>query len=157
MFFKLDRFGGGPVSENLGDVLKKARIDKGLTIDEIQDITKIRKRYLQAIEAGNFEELPGNFYVRAFIKSYAEAVALDPNELLRLYKSVLPKADISQPLAEPTRRKRRYHTNSDKITKWASLFFLICFILLISSIIYYFLYSSDSANDSNYLDETPLT
>lgn len=154
---KQDRFGGELVSETLGDVLKRARMEKGLTLDEIQEMTKIRKRYLQAIEAGNFSDLPGSFYVRAFIKSYAEAVQLNPNELLQLYKNSLPSDQTAQPIVEPVKRKRRYNENSDKITKWASLFFLICFVLLISSIIYYFIYNKDHSSDSNYLDDTPLT
>lgn len=55
----------------LGQVLQRAREEKGITLDDIQRITKIQRRYLEAIERGHFHVLPGHFYARAFIKSYA--------------------------------------------------------------------------------------
>ena len=59
----------------LGKILKEAREAKGLSLDDLQQITKIQKRYLIGIEEGNYDMMPGKFYVRAFIKQYAEAVA----------------------------------------------------------------------------------
>lgn len=66
----------------IGVILKEARIEKGYTLDDLQQITKIQKRYLQAIEDGNLEVLPGRFYARAFIKQYADIVGLDGENLL---------------------------------------------------------------------------
>lgn len=63
---------------------------KGYSLEDLQEITKIQKRYLSAIEEGNFSVMPGAFYVRAFIKQYAEAVGLDANEILETYKSEIP-------------------------------------------------------------------
>ncbi|WP_057742365.1 helix-turn-helix domain-containing protein [Liquorilactobacillus capillatus] len=66
----------------IGKKLKNARIEKGYTLDDLQQITKIQKRYLIAIEDEKFDALPGRFYVKAFIRQYAETVGLDPEELL---------------------------------------------------------------------------
>ncbi|WP_048000131.1 helix-turn-helix domain-containing protein [Lactiplantibacillus herbarum] len=74
----------------IGARLKSARIDKGLTIDDLQQITKIQKRYLIAIEDEQFDKLPGDFYVRAFVKQYADTVDLDGNALLEEYRDQLP-------------------------------------------------------------------
>ncbi|WP_338209955.1 helix-turn-helix domain-containing protein [Lactiplantibacillus paraxiangfangensis] len=74
----------------IGARLKAARIAKGLTIDDLQQITKIQKRYLIAIEDEQFDKLPGDFYVRAFVKQYADTVDLDGNELLEEYSDELP-------------------------------------------------------------------
>lgn len=70
----------------LGDRLKEARKAKGYTLDDLQAITKIQKRYLSGIENEDYSMMPGSFYVRAFIKQYAEAVGLDAQEMLSLYR-----------------------------------------------------------------------
>ncbi len=74
----------------LGARLKEARLAKGYSIDDLQEITKIQKRYLASIEDGNYATMPGSFYVRAFIKQYAEAVGLNGDELLETYRSEVP-------------------------------------------------------------------
>src|SRR3954471_818912 len=74
----------------LGTILKEARIAKNLSLDDLQEITKIQKRYLIGIEEGNYSLMPGSFYVRAFIKQYAEAVDLDPDVLFEQYNSDIP-------------------------------------------------------------------
>ncbi|MCG6183460.1 helix-turn-helix domain-containing protein, partial [Anoxybacillus sp. LAT_26] len=65
----------------LGKRLREAREEKNMSLDELQEMTKIQKRYLIGIEEGNYAIMPGTFYVRAFIRQYAEAVGLDPDEL----------------------------------------------------------------------------
>ena len=74
----------------LGNVLKAAREANGLSLDDLQQLTKIQKRYLVGIEKGDYGMMPGKFYVRAFIKQYAEAVGLDPEALFEQYKSEVP-------------------------------------------------------------------
>ena len=92
----------------LGARLKEARTEKGYSIDDLQEITKIQKRYLAGIEEGNYASMPGAFYVRAFIKQYAEAVGLNGDELLETYKKEIPSPaneDVSQNIpSTPTRR-----------------------------------------------------
>ena len=74
----------------LGNRLKEARLAKGLSLDDLQELTKIQKRYLLGIEEGNYNMMPGKFYVRAFIKQYAEAVGLEPESLFEEFKSEVP-------------------------------------------------------------------
>jgi len=80
----------GVIVTELGNILKEAREAKGLSLDELQSITKIQKRYLLGIEEGNYSMMPGKFYVRAFIKQYAEAVGLDPEQLFEQHKNEIP-------------------------------------------------------------------
>ena len=75
------------VVTELGQKLTEAREAKGLSIDQLHEITKIQKRHLVAIEEGNYDVLPGAFYARAFIKQYADAVGLNGEELLVEYQS----------------------------------------------------------------------
>jgi cytoskeletal protein RodZ len=80
----------GVIVTELGTILKESREAKGLSLDELQSITKIQKRYLIGIEEGNYSMMPGKFYVRAFIKQYAEAVGLDPDQLFEQHKNEIP-------------------------------------------------------------------
>ncbi len=140
---------------DLGQLLKKARTQKGISLDELQELTKIRKRYLEAIEEGNYKILPGNFYVRAFIKSYSEAVGLEPEEVLRLYRSVIPETNL-EPANEPKRRQTKPPRNSDKMSKWASALLVIAFPLLILSVLYYY-YVRTPNEDQISRNPAPLT
>ncbi|WP_173105617.1 helix-turn-helix domain-containing protein [Bacillus sp. KH172YL63] len=74
----------------LGNRLKEAREAKGYSLDDLQRITKIQKRYLIGIEEGNYDAMPGKFYVRAFIKQYAEAVGLPPEMIFEEHKGEIP-------------------------------------------------------------------
>ena len=80
----------------LGARLKEARLAKGYSLEDLQEITKIQKRYLVGIEEGNYSSMPGSFYVRAFIKQYAEAVGLNPDELLDEYKREVPATQTEE-------------------------------------------------------------
>ena len=64
--------------------LKAQREGKGLTIDELHAHTRIDKKFLEAIEDGNFSVLP-EVYVRAFIREYSAEIGLDPEETLRKF------------------------------------------------------------------------
>lgn len=137
----------------LGQLLRKARLEKGISLEDLQEVTKIRKRYLEAIEEGNFKVLPGTFYIRAFIKSYAEAVGLDPNEVLRLYRNVIPAAEPEQK-AEPVRRKRSDSKNSEKWSKRLTGIMLWSFVLLIVGILYYFISASAKSDDDKNVTQS---
>jgi hypothetical protein len=128
----------------LGQLLKKARIDQGISLEHLQETTKIRKRYLECIEEGDYKALPGNFYVRAFIKSYAEAVGLDPVEVLQLYRNVLPERGTET--VETLPPKRTVSKRSDKWSRLATGVMLVSFFLLIIGLIYYFAYRNYNDN-----------
>lgn len=137
---------------DLGSMLKKARLENKISLEDLQESTKIRKRYLEAIEDGNYKVLPGNFYVRAFIKSYAEAVGLDPNEVLQLYQNVIPSPEPEH--IEPIRTKRTTR-NTERIGKWASNVMVISFVVLILGIIYYFVNMNYTGGTEDAANELP--
>jgi cytoskeletal protein RodZ len=83
------------VLTELGTRLREAREAKGYSLDDLQNMTKIQKRYLMGIEEGNYDMMPGKFYVRAFIKQYAEAVGLDPEMIFQEYPNDIPVTNTS--------------------------------------------------------------
>lgn len=133
---------------DLGQLLKKARTERKLTLDDLQEMTKIRTAYLEAIEDGDFKRLPGNFYVRAFIKSYAEAVGLDPGEVLRLYHNVIPSADPESSM-DVMHKPRVSSRNTERFSKLASNVMMISFIVLILGIIYYYVNANYTTNSND--------
>lgn len=56
---------------SVGEILQRARSDRGGTIDEASRVTKIPRRYLEALEQENYEILPAPVYTRGFLRSYA--------------------------------------------------------------------------------------
>ncbi|WP_278553097.1 helix-turn-helix domain-containing protein [Companilactobacillus farciminis] len=99
--------------DEIGQKLRNARIKKGYTIDDLQQITKIQKRYLIAIEEGQFDHLPGDFYVRAFIKQYSDAVGISSDDLLEEYKSDIPTAQPTQETAPEETKTRSIKEESN--------------------------------------------
>ncbi|MEI2440435.1 RodZ domain-containing protein [Priestia megaterium] len=92
----------------LGQRLRQERESKGLSLEDLQKLTKIQKRYLLGIEEGNYEVMPGKFYVRAFIKQYCEAIGLDTDAIFEEYKSDIPSTqteDMPQQLSRVRSRK----------------------------------------------------
>ncbi len=74
--------------EELGYFLKQRREEKGVSLEEIQEKTKVGTRYLYAIEKGDFDVIPGRVYVVGFLKKYAECVGLDPKEIIDRYEEL---------------------------------------------------------------------
>ncbi|MFC4811220.1 helix-turn-helix domain-containing protein [Paenibacillus sp. GCM10023250] len=144
---------------DLGALLKKAREQRNLSLDDIQDLTKIRKRYLEAIEEGNYSVLPGSFYVRAFVKNYAESVGLDAEEVLRLYNKEIPSSVPEQPVIEPVQRPRRTaqtHT-SDRLSRWGFRALMWSFLLLIIVLVYIFAIKQPNKDHVDSADQTKMT
>ena len=75
-------------SEYDGARLRRARMHRGIELDEIGQVTKVTLTYLQAIEDEAFESLPAPVYVRGFVTAYARAIGLDPE---RVAKSFMPR------------------------------------------------------------------
>ncbi len=65
----------------LGTLLQEARVEQGLTIDDMVERTKIRSDFLQAMEAGDFGKLPDPAYVRPFLRTYAKALGLEEDQV----------------------------------------------------------------------------
>lgn len=67
--------------------LRDARAQRGLTLDEVANATRIPRATLANLEAGRYELLPAAVFVRGFIRSYARVVGIDPNPIVRAYES----------------------------------------------------------------------
>ncbi|MBW5444504.1 DUF4115 domain-containing protein [Cohnella sp. CFH 77786] len=143
---------------DLGALLRKAREQRGYTLDDVQEATKIRKRYLEAIESGDYKVLPGSFYVRAFVKTYAETVGLDAEEVLRLYHKELPKpaSPESAPVEPMIKKSRRSAQHNDRWGKVSVTLLLWLFPILIVAVIYIYL-QQNADKKPNEVNNGPIT
>jgi len=69
--------------------LGQHRSRSGISLEQIAEETKISIRFLRAIEAERFEELPGGIFARSYIRQYAAAIGFDEEELLRRYRDAV--------------------------------------------------------------------
>lgn len=143
----------------LGNRLKEARLAKGMSLDDLQTATKIQKRYLVGIEEGNYSVMPGKFYVRAFIKQYAEVVGLHPEELFEEFKSDIPTAmneDIPEKLSRVQTRKD-ISGGTSKFFEILPKVLIAVFVVGVFAVVYYFYeqFSGNNATDPAEPENTP--
>jgi cytoskeletal protein RodZ len=74
-------------NQTLGSYLKEQRERRNMSAAELSRVTRIPQASLEAIECDRFDELPGEVFVRGFLKAYAQAVALIPADVLARYTS----------------------------------------------------------------------
>ena len=86
---------------SIGEILRKAREDQGLSLEETSLTTRIKEKYLAAIEADNWEVLPSSVQKKGFTRSYAAFLKLDPAPLLKQLREVLDEPEEEQ-IPQPT-------------------------------------------------------
>ena len=87
---------------SIGETLREARMRQRLDIADIEERTKIRAKYLRALENEEFSMLPGSTFVKTFIRTYAELLGLDPHVLVEEYRTNYERTpEEVQPLTPP--------------------------------------------------------
>jgi cytoskeletal protein RodZ len=93
--------------ETLGAQLKRRRSQRSISIAELARVTRIPSASLEAIEADRFDELPGEVFVRGFLRAYAQAVGALPAEVLARYTSSRRVAHVTPlPIQTPLQAAR---------------------------------------------------
>lgn len=94
----------------LGEELKRRREERGITLADISDSTRIGTRFLKAIESDNFSILPGGIFTRSFIRAYAKEVGMNEDEAVGMYQQqtgAQAAPSSQQPAAETGATKTR--------------------------------------------------
>ena len=96
------------MNETIGSYLKHKRERKHLSLTEVARVTRIPAPALESIEGDRFDELPGEVFVRGFLKSYAQALGVVPEEILARYTSSRRVAFVTpMPIASPVTAVRK--------------------------------------------------
>ena len=125
--------------KTIGEVLRLARINQGLSIEELQAKTDIQMNLLEAMEADDFDQLPSPFYARSFLRKYAWAVELDERIILDAYDSgsmiTYEEVDVDEEDLSGRRRSNK------KKTSYLPLFYFVLFALSILIFVTYYVWN----------------
>ncbi len=100
---------------SIGETLREARMRQRLDIADVEAQTKIRAKYLRALENEEFSMLPGPTFVKTFLRTYAELLGLDPHRLVDEYRANYESGEELeqlQPLGPPGSRGRERRQRS---------------------------------------------
>lgn len=99
------------LSIGIGEKLRKARLEKGITYDDVVKDTKIRARYLQALEEEEWDVFPGKVYLKGFLRTYSNYLGLNDAEFIEQIKEIATKEpeiiNIPQRIEMPGRPRRK--------------------------------------------------
>ena len=138
--------------KTIGEVLRLARINQGLSLEELQEKTEIQLNFLEAMEADDFDQLPSTFYARSFLRKYAWAVELDERIVLDAYDSgsmiTYEEVDVDEEDLSGRRRSNK------KKTSYLPLFYFVLFALSILIFVTYYVWNyiqtQPSPSSANY-------
>lgn len=124
---------------SFGAYLKKIRLEKGMSIEDIMDYSKISKHMVQQIEDDNFSKLPEPVYLKGFLKTYAKAVGVDPIDIIERYNRAINREAmatetsrdnhgirrVSYKTVRPPKEKRKGGS-----MKWMMILFLVAAVAI---------------------------
>ena len=115
----------------LGETLQRARLSRGITFEEAERVTRISRKYLEALELENFSILPAPVFARGFLRSYADYLGLDAAELLPFF----PVGHVEEPNLEPLPEVSDPRTwNMSSLLAVGVMGFLILLVVLLYSV-----------------------
>jgi cytoskeletal protein RodZ len=118
-----------PKAIGLGELFKRERKRMGLSLEQIVEVTRLRKHFVEALENEDWENLPSGAFVRGFISSYAQVLGIDEKRALELYERSMPlKSSLPKPLVKSPK------------AKIGPLFFLASLLIGVAVLILWILY-----------------
>ena len=154
--------------QGIGTILKKERESKKITLEQVEEATKIRRKYLEAIENEKFEVLPGEVYVKGFVATYLKYLGIkDRADVAEILKPKPAPVDISEQIAAAEQvheeQASRKLQRSDKKNKKKEVFEeppltkntkMILFISIAAILVLFVLQGIYSAGQPNPNDDT---
>ena len=98
----------------IGDTLRKAREEKGLTLQQVEAETNMRWKYLEALEKEEYDLIPGQTYVKGFLRNYSAFLQLDCDYMLDLYRQHLEGVEKDQAIEERITERRNKREQKKK-------------------------------------------
>ena len=117
--------------KTVGEILQKARTEKNLEYEDVEKKTRIRKKFLEAIEENDWDKLPSPTYIKGFIRNYSSFLGLKSEEMVAIFRrqytqneqaKVIP-ADLAEPIDEPILK-----ITPQRIVLLSTIIFIVVFI-----------------------------
>ncbi len=138
--------------ETVGQILRTEREKKNLTIKDAEKGTSIRFLYLNAIEEGNYSVLPGEVYLKGFIKNYADFLGLDGQKMVNIYRQEKEtEIDTQEPIQTEVITTPKPSNYQFPQKSKVALAVVVCSFLVVGS---WYLFSSSNSNPAAPL-QTP--
>jgi transcriptional regulator with XRE-family HTH domain len=130
--------------ENFGEYLKRERELRNISIEEISIVTKIKKNFLEALEKDEFDKLPGETFIKGFIRAYSNCIGLNGDEAILRYMEYKEK--------RAKNNDKRLKNNNLSTKKSSNTYFIILMILVLSiPILFYLIYSNKKNEDKTII------
>ncbi|HPN96422.1 MAG TPA: DUF4115 domain-containing protein [Candidatus Moranbacteria bacterium] len=124
----------------LGEKLRKLRSDRRLALNEVSRVTRIQIGYLESLEAGDYDKLPADVYVKGFLRSYSEFLGVDEKIIIKLYekeKGIKKNLEKSKNPEDPKAKIEPINISSFVFTSRKIIF---TFVILAVFTAFFFLY-----------------
>lgn len=122
----------------VGAKLREVRVSLGLTLDQVEEFTKIRKYYIEAIENDEYKVLPGKVYIVGFLRSYCKLLEVDPKEIIEEFNRNWPDVDnVSKYVQETAYRQKKspkVSFNYNKLVRFGVLVLAVIILLAVNKI-----------------------
>jgi cytoskeleton protein RodZ len=140
----------------IGSTLREARMRHRIDISEIEAQTKIRAKYLRALENEEWDLLPGPTYVKSFLRTYADELGLDGKRLVEEYKLQFERlSDVElQPIAPPGQRRNAAQQRSNP---WKRVWIAVVVLVIIGGALYFLGRGGNDGNGSKSAATTNTT
>ncbi len=125
-------------SDTVGSKLARARRKLKLNVEQVEEKTKVRSKYLRAIEADDWKSFPSRIYVLGFVRRYSEALGLDSGEILSEFKQQFDNFTLSRELETISKRNIEKQPN---IIITPKLIYTVLAVALVVFVIGYMVYA----------------
>ena len=123
-----------------GEKLKEARLNKGLSLEDVSKSTKIKTSFLEFIENGQYDKLPSVSYAHGFVKNYADFLGLPEKEILAIFRREFNEEKAYRVLPKGFERKQDIPLSGFRI-KQTAILLIIIFSVFLGYIIFQYRYA----------------
>lgn len=125
--------------DNVSKMLKEARLAKGLSLEEAEAATSIRKLYLDAVEEGEFDKIPGDVFTKGIIRTYGNFLGLNGPDLVNIYKAqnsgLTKEAVAPKPIRMVEKISISPHIKPERVSSgnWLSYIVVLALVIVVAA------------------------